>query len=57
MSVPDAAKQRPIRVLHIVSSLGMGGVETWLMELLRNWSNNRHVRADILLTSGSTDIL
>jgi glycosyltransferase involved in cell wall biosynthesis len=28
---------RPLKVVHLVDSLGMGGAETWLMELLRHW--------------------
>ena len=33
--------ERPIRVLQIIDSLGMGGAETWLMELLRLWSKTK----------------
>jgi glycosyltransferase involved in cell wall biosynthesis len=28
---------RPVKVLHLIDGLGMGGAETWLMELLRYW--------------------
>jgi glycosyltransferase involved in cell wall biosynthesis len=43
-----------IKVLQIIDSLGMGGAETWLMEVLRQWSSDsRHIaRMDFLLTSG-----
>jgi glycosyltransferase involved in cell wall biosynthesis len=42
-----------LRVLQVVSRLGMGGAETWLMELLRRWNSpEAPVRTDFLLTSG-----
>ena len=47
---------RPIRVLQIVDSLGMGGAETWLMELLRLWSRSEDVQIDFLATSGTPRI-
>jgi glycosyltransferase involved in cell wall biosynthesis len=43
---------RPIRSLQIIDSLGMGGAETWLMELLRYWSLKGTVSLDFLLTGG-----
>jgi glycosyltransferase EpsF len=43
-----------IRVLHVVDSLGVGGAEVWLMELLRLWSRTGEVQIDILLTGGSS---
>ena len=36
----------PIRVLEIIDSLGMGGAETWLMEVLRLWSKSEVGRID-----------
>jgi glycosyltransferase EpsF len=48
--------ERPIKVLEIVDTLGMGGAETWLMELLRLWSNTRKVQIDFLLTSGNCGV-
>jgi glycosyltransferase EpsF len=45
--------QRPIRVLQIIDSLGMGGAETWLMELLRLWSKMDACHIDFLATSGN----
>jgi glycosyltransferase EpsF len=42
----------PIKVLQVVDSLGMGGAETWLIELLRLWSKNGRVQLDFLATSG-----
>jgi glycosyltransferase involved in cell wall biosynthesis len=48
--------ERPLRVLHVISSLGMGGVETWLMEVLRLWSRDGLGRMDFLLTSGKPGV-
>ena len=42
----------PIKVLQVVDSLGMGGAETWLIELLRLWSKCGRVQVDVLATSG-----
>lgn len=47
---------RPIKVLHVIDNLGMGGAETWLMELLRLWSKTGTVRMDFLATSGNRGI-
>jgi glycosyltransferase EpsF len=47
---------RPIRVLQIVDSLGMGGAETWLMEVLRLWSRSGACQMDFLATSGNPGI-
>lgn len=51
-AAPPAQGGRPLRVLHLVDSLGMGGAETWLVELLRYWQANGAVRADIVATGG-----
>jgi len=48
--------KRPIRVLQIIDTLGIGGAETWLMEVLRLWSKTEAVRMDFLVTSGSRGI-
>lgn len=48
--------KRALRVLQVVDTLGMGGAETWLMELLRFWSRSGYLQMDILLTSGKTGI-
>jgi len=45
-----------IRVLQVISSLGMGGVETWLMEVLRLWSKDGSAHMDFLATSGKRDL-
>jgi len=44
-----------IKVLQIVDTLGMGGAETWLMELLRRWHREGEDRPqmDFLATSGN----
>jgi hypothetical protein len=52
----DSAARGPIRVLQVIDTLGMGGAETWLMELLRYWSKTRAVQMDFLLTSGKEGI-
>jgi len=44
--------KHPIRVLQVVDTLGMGGAETWLMELLKYWQETGGVEVDLLLTSG-----
>ena len=49
-------QERPIRVLQIIDSLGMGGAETWLMEVLRLWSKSKAGRIDFLATSGNPGI-
>lgn len=43
-----------IKVLHVLDNLGMGGAETWLMELLRFWkrSGGYGPRFDFLATGG-----
>lgn len=50
MSVPR------LKVLHIIDTLGMGGAETWLMEVLRLWSKSGSCRMDFLATSGNRGI-
>ena len=44
----------PIEVLEVTHALGMGGAETWLMEVLRLWRAQGPVapQMDFLLTSG-----
>ena len=48
--------RRPIRVLQVVDTLGMGGAETWLMEVLRFWSKTEAGHMDFLITSGRRGI-
>ena len=52
----EAAFGRPIRALHIVDRLGVGGAETWLVELLRHWGKGGPVRLDVLATSGEQGV-
>jgi glycosyltransferase EpsF len=47
---------RPLKVLHIIHSFGVGGAETWLMELLRLWSKTGKGLIDFLATSGHGDV-
>ncbi|MGH6957219.1 MAG: glycosyltransferase [Caulobacteraceae bacterium] len=47
---------RPLRVLQVIDSLGVGGAETWLMALLRHWrSGADDIRVDFLATGGRAD--
>ena len=43
-----APSSGPIRVLHVVGAMNRGGVETWLMHLVRRYQGTR-VRTDILV--------
>ena len=47
---------KPVRVLQVIGTLGMGGAETWLMEVLRHWSKHGGGQMDFLLTSGQRGI-
>ena len=42
------AKKWPIRILHVVGGMNRGGVETWLMHVLRN-INRKRFRMDFLV--------
>ncbi len=51
-----------LRVLHVFSSLGMGGAETWLISLLRYFHDHAaelpvRVELDVLLTGGEKSLL
>jgi len=50
------APEPPLRSLHIIDSLGVGGAETWLMELLRYWREDGPVRIDFLATGGRSAV-
>lgn len=54
--VSPAPGPRPIKVLHLVDSLGMGGAETWLIELLRHWRAAGVVHNDIVATGGQPGV-
>ena len=45
-----------IKVLQVTDTLGMGGAETWLMEVLRLWSKGGGPQIHFLLTSGNRGI-
>ena len=49
---------KPIKVLQVIDTLGMGGAETWLMEVLRLWSAtpDKRVQMDFMVTSGNTGL-
>jgi glycosyltransferase involved in cell wall biosynthesis len=48
MSAPST-----VNVLQVVDNLGMGGAETWLMEVLRRWSKSGLGQMDFLVTGGT----
>lgn len=52
----NVTKEKPLKVLQIVGGLGMGGAETWLMELLRLWSANGKLQMDFLITGGGVGV-
>jgi glycosyltransferase involved in cell wall biosynthesis len=52
----EPAPGLPVRVLHVVDRLGVGGAETWLVELLRHWGRAGRVRLDVLATSGDEGV-
>ena len=45
-----------VKVLQVIDNLGMGGAETWLMEVLRHWSRRGTGQMDFLITSGNRGI-
>lgn len=49
---------RPIKVLQVTHALGMGGAETWLMEVLRRWrkQGGDAPQMDFLATGGERGI-
>jgi glycosyltransferase involved in cell wall biosynthesis len=49
--------RRRVRVLQVIDTLGMGGAETWLMALLRLWSDQGRGQVDFLITSGNPGAL
>lgn len=44
---------RSVKVLEVIDTLGMGGAETWLMEVVRLWSKTGACQMDFLATSGN----
>jgi len=47
-TIPNAASTRPLRVLHVVEGMNCGGIESWLMHILRN-SDRRQIEHDFLV--------
>ncbi len=47
-AAPPARPGRPVRVLHVVGAMDRGGVETWLMNVLRT-ADPARVRQDFLV--------
>jgi glycosyltransferase EpsF len=47
-----------LKVLQIIDTLGMGGAETWLMEVLRFWRSDvtSNPQMDFLVTSGKAGV-
>ncbi len=56
-SAHASAAQRPLKVLHLIDNMGMGGAEAWLIELLRHWRLTGCVNMDILATGGRPGVL
>ena len=52
----DAPGARPLRILHVVSSLERGGIELWLMQVLQTIDRNRY-RMDFLVLGERTGVL
>ena len=44
----EAGVNRPIRVLHVVGAMNRGGVETWLLNVMRRLSRD-HVAIDLMV--------
>jgi glycosyltransferase involved in cell wall biosynthesis len=52
-----ASCERPLRVLQVIDSFGVGGAETWLIELMRHWRGcGAPVQTDVLATSGGEGV-
>ncbi len=52
----ESKSSKPLRVLQVVDTLGMGGAETWLVSLQEYWSKTGRVHMDYLLTSGNKGV-
>jgi hypothetical protein len=48
--------KHPVKVLQVIDTLGVGGAETWLLEVLRLWSGSGAGQLDFLITSGKRGI-
>jgi glycosyltransferase involved in cell wall biosynthesis len=48
---------RPLKVVHLIDGLGMGGAETWLMELVRYWrASGAPVETHFVATGGQPGV-
>lgn len=47
---------KPVRVIQVVGGLGVGGAETWLMEVLRFWVKRGAGTMDFVLTGGKREV-
>jgi glycosyltransferase involved in cell wall biosynthesis len=48
---------RPLKVVHLIHGLGVGGAETWLMELVRYWrARDAAVETHFVATGGQPDV-
>ena len=57
-AVKATPAERPVKVLHLIDNLGMGGAEAWLIELLRYWREEGGlVGMDVLSTGGGRGVL
>lgn len=50
---PPAAARRPLRVVHVLTVMNRGGIETWLMQVLRR-QDPAQVQYELLLLSEET---
>lgn len=55
---PAARDAHPLRVLHVLDNLGIGGAETWLMALLKHWREQGPdaPQVEILATGGKPSV-
>jgi glycosyltransferase involved in cell wall biosynthesis len=55
---PADRSAHPLKVLHVLDNLGMGGAETWLMALLKHWREQgpEAPQVEILATGGKPSV-
>jgi len=55
---PADCSAEPLKVLHVLDNLGMGGAETWLMALLKHWREQGPdaPQVEILATGGKPSV-
>lgn len=52
MEIPQQERHKLIKVLQVFDNLGMGGAETWIMEVLRYWHSANKIQIDFLIAGG-----